>query len=59
MTSSPPRWWTKTKHLSLASFVRSPEVVLLSILLFVSLEVDWKPPIFHYLWLDLSVLKGP
>ena len=40
MTSSPPRWWTKTKDLSSASFVRPPEVVLFSILLFVSLEVD-------------------
>ena len=40
MTSSPPRWLTKTKDLSLASFVRPLEVVLFSILLFVSLEVD-------------------
>ena len=39
MTSSPPCWWTKTKDLSLASFVRLPEVVLFSILLLVSLEV--------------------
>ena len=27
MTSSPPCWWTKTKDLSLASFVRPPKVV--------------------------------
>ena len=27
MTSSPPCWWTKTKDLSLASFVLPPEVV--------------------------------
>ena len=27
VTSFPPRWWTKTKDLSLVSFVRSPEVV--------------------------------
>ena len=40
MTSLSPCWWTKTKDLSLASFVRPPEVVLFSILLFVSLEVD-------------------
>ena len=39
MTSSPPCLWTKTKYLPLASFVRPPEVVLLSILLLVSLEV--------------------
>ena len=39
MTSSPLCWWTKTKDLSLASFVRPPEVVLFSILLSVSLEV--------------------
>ena len=39
MTSSPPCWWTKTKDLS-ASFVCPPEIVLFSILLFVSLEVD-------------------
>ena len=31
MTSSPPCWWTKTKDLSLASFVRPPEVVHFSI----------------------------
>ena len=39
MTSSPPCWWTKTKDLSLASFVRPPEVVLFSILLLVSLRL--------------------
>ena len=27
VTSLPPCWWTKTKDLSLASFVRPPEVV--------------------------------
>ena len=27
MTSSPPCWWTKTKDLSLAPFVRPPEIV--------------------------------
>ena len=31
VTSSPPCWWTKTKDLSLASFVRPPEVVHFSI----------------------------
>ena len=36
MTSSPPCWWTKTKDLSLASFVRPPEVVYFSIVIFVS-----------------------
>ena len=29
--SSPPFWWTKTKDLSLASFVRPPEVIHFSI----------------------------
>ena len=33
MTSSPPCWGTKTKDLSLASFVRPPEVVHLSIVI--------------------------
>ena len=33
MTSSPPCWWTKTKDLSLASFVRPPEVVPFSIVI--------------------------
>ena len=36
MTSSPPCWWTKTKDLSLASFVRPPEVVDFSIVIGVS-----------------------
>ena len=27
VTSLPPCWWTKTKDLSLASFVRAPQVV--------------------------------
>ena len=36
MTSSPPFWWTKTKDLSLASFVRPPEVVHFSIVISVS-----------------------
>ena len=39
MTSLPPCKWTKTKDLSSASFVRPPEVVLLSTLLLVSLKV--------------------
>ena len=39
MTSSPPCWWTKTKDLSLASFVRPPEVVRFSIVIGVSR--DW------------------
>ena len=39
MTSSPPRWWAKTKDLSLASFVRPPEVIHFSILLLVPLDV--------------------
>ena len=33
MTSSPPFWWTKTKDLLLASFVRPPEVVHFSIVI--------------------------
>ena len=33
MTSSPPCWLTKTKDLSLASFVRPPEVVHFSIVI--------------------------
>ena len=33
MTSSPPCWWTKTKDLSLPSFVRPPEVVHFSIVI--------------------------
>ena len=36
MTSSPPYWWTKTKDLSLASFLRPPEVVHFSIVIGVS-----------------------
>ena len=36
VTSSPPCWWTKTKDLSLASFVRPPEVVRFSIVIGVS-----------------------
>ena len=36
MTSSPPCWWTKTKEISLASFVRPPEVVLFFIVIGVS-----------------------
>ena len=36
MTSLPPCWWTKTKDLSLASFVRPPEVVRFSIVIGVS-----------------------
>ena len=36
VTSSPPCWWTKTKHLSLASFVRPPEVVHFTIVIGVS-----------------------
>ena len=36
MTSSPPCWWTKTKDLSLASFVRPPEVIHFSIVIGVS-----------------------
>ena len=39
MTSSPTCWWTKTKDLSLASFVRPPEVVYFSIVIGVSR--DW------------------
>ena len=33
VTSSRPCWWTKTKDLSLASFVRPPEVVHFSIVI--------------------------
>ena len=33
MTSLPPCWWTKTKDLSLASFVRPPEVVHFTIVI--------------------------
>ena len=36
MTPWPPCWWTKTKDLSLASFVRPPEVVHFSIVIGVS-----------------------
>ena len=36
MTSLPPCWWTKTKDLSLASFVRPPKVVHFSIVIGVS-----------------------
>ena len=36
---SPPCWWAKTKDLSLASFVRPPEVVLFFIV------IGWKSPI--------------
>ena len=36
VTSSPPCWWTKTKDLSLASFVRPPEVVHFPVVLGVS-----------------------
>ena len=39
MTSSPPCWWTKTKDLSLASFVRPPEVVHFSIV--TGVPGDW------------------
>ena len=39
VTSSPPCWWPKTKDLSLASFVRPPEVVRFSIVIGVSR--DW------------------
>ena len=39
VTSSPPCWWTKTKDLSLASFVRPPEIVHYSIVICVSR--DW------------------
>ena len=28
VTPSPPRWWTKTKDLSLAPFVRPPAIML-------------------------------
>ena len=33
MTSLPPCWWTETKDLSLASFVRPPGVVPFSIVI--------------------------
>ena len=36
MASLPLCWWTKTKELSLASFVHPPEVVHLSIVIGVS-----------------------
>ena len=36
MRSSPPCWWTKAEDLSLASFVRPPEVVHFSIVMGVS-----------------------
>ena len=39
VTSSPSCWWTKTKDLSLASFVRPPEVGRFSIVIGVSR--DW------------------
>ena len=39
VTSWPPCWWTKTRDLSLASFVRPPEVVRFSIVIGVSR--DW------------------
>ena len=39
MTSLPPCWSTKAKNLSLVSSIRSPDVVLFSILLLVCLEV--------------------
>ena len=36
VTSSTPYWWTKTKDLSLASFVRPPAIVHFSIIIGVS-----------------------
>ena len=36
MTSSPPCWWSKTKDLSLPSFVRPPEDVHFSVVIGVS-----------------------
>ena len=47
VTSSPPCWWTKTKDLSLASFVRPPEVYI-SLLLLVSPEVGGKRPMITH-----------
>ena len=38
-TSSPPCWWTKTRDLSLAPFVRPPAIVHCSIIICVSR--DW------------------
>ena len=44
VTSSPKRRWTKTKILSLASFVRHHQLYI-SALLSVSLKIGYKPPI--------------
>ena len=46
VTSLSPCWWTKTKDLSLASFVRPPATTqYITSLLSVSLEIGYKPPI--------------
>ena len=44
VTSSPPCWWTKTKDLSLAPFVRPPAIVHWSIVICVSR--DWLQTIY-------------
>ena len=46
VTSSPPCWWTKTKDLSLAFFVRPPA------LLSVSREIGCEPPLMSFLVLS-------
>ena len=40
----PPCWWTKTKDLSLAPFVRPPAILHCSMAIFAS-KVGCKPPI--------------
>ena len=45
MTSSPPCWRTKTKDLSLASFVRPPEVVHFSVV--ISVPSGWLKPSYN------------
>ena len=49
--SSPPCWWTKTKDLSLACFVRPPEVVHFTIVIGVSR--GWLKASYYssYLWI--------
>ena len=57
MTSSPPCWLTKTKYLSLASFIRPPEVVHFSIVIGFSIARGWLKTSYCCTWWTTPVFR--
>ena len=56
VTSSPPCWWTKTKDLSLASFVRPPDVKHFSIV--IGAFRGWLRTSYNFKFLFTKFLPG-